>query len=191
MPREFAQRRRAMVRSPRGAEARHKIWQHELHDDCRRYAERRSTTGGWAAIRSKCSKHGFQRYRLFTPPTQFTSLSPMQPKMTEVIAVRRLWWEQDSSRQLLESIGKPTQSPDTHGEFYCPIQTSGFGNDEHVETIFGVDAFQALELAMRYVGWRLFAIDRESGGHLRWEFGDDGRIPKEWEQKPVATDSSV
>jgi hypothetical protein len=91
----------------------------------------------------------------------------MQPLMTEVIAVRRFWWERESSRQLLVSIGKPTQLPNTEGEFYCPIQTSGFGNDEQVEAIFGVDAFQALELAMRYVGWRLSAIDRESGGRLR------------------------
>lgn len=115
----------------------------------------------------------------------------MQRPMTEVIAVRRFWWEYESSRQLLVSIGKPTQSPDTVGEFYYPIQTSGFGNDERVEAIFGVDAFQALELAMRYVGWRMSAIDSESGGRLRWEFGDDGRIPKEWGQKPNAPDSSV
>ena len=115
----------------------------------------------------------------------------MQPKMTEVIAVRRFWWEHNSSRQLLVSIGKPNQSPDTKGEFYCPIQTSGFGDDERVEAIFGVDAFQALELALQYVGWRLSAIDREGGGRLRWEFGDDGRIPKEWEQKPIAPNSPV
>jgi hypothetical protein len=115
----------------------------------------------------------------------------MQRPMTEVIAVRRFWWEHESGRQLLVSIGKPTQSPDNEGAFYCPIQTLGFGNDEQVETIFGVDAFQALELAMKYVGWRLSAIDRESGGSLRWEFGHDGRIPKEWEQKPIAPDSSV
>jgi hypothetical protein len=115
----------------------------------------------------------------------------MQPPMTEVIAVRRFWWEHEPNRQLLVSVGKPTQSPDTQGEFYCPIQTSGFGNNEQVEAIFGVDAFQALELAMRYVGWRLSAIDRESGGLLRWEFGDDGRIPKEWEQKPIVPGSSV
>jgi hypothetical protein len=115
----------------------------------------------------------------------------MQTPMTEVIAVRRLWWEHESSRQLLVSIGKPTQSPDVEAAFYCPIQTSGFGDDEGVEAIFGVDGFQALELAIRYVGWRLSAIDRENGGRLRWEFGDDGRIPKEWEQKPIAPDSSV
>lgn len=107
----------------------------------------------------------------------------MHPEMTELIAVRRFWWEHDPSRQLLVSIGKPTQSPAAKGEFYCTVQTSGFGDDERIEAIFGVDAFQALELAMRYVGWRLFDIDRKSGGRLRWGFSDDGRIPKEWEQK--------
>lgn len=115
---------------------------------------------------------------------RFAILIPMRPEMTEVIAVLRLWWEDDSSRQLLVSIGKPTQSSNTEGEFYCPIEMSGLGNDEQVEPIFGIDAFQSLELAMQFVRWRLSAIDRESGGRLRWEFGDDGRIPKEWEQKP-------
>lgn len=115
----------------------------------------------------------------------------MQPRMTEVIAVRRFWWEHEPSRQLLVSIGKPNQLPDTKGEFYCPIQTSGFGDDERIEAIFGVDAFQALELAMRYVCFRLSAINRESGGRLRWEFGDNGRIPEEWEQKTIEPDSSV
>jgi len=111
--------------------------------------------------------------------------------MTEVIAVRRFWWEHEPNRPLLVSIGKPSQSSDNEGEFYCPIQTLGLGDDERVEAIFGVDAFQALELAMRYVGWRLSAIDRESGGRLRWEFGNHGRIPQEWEQNPIAPDSSL
>ena len=111
--------------------------------------------------------------------------------MTEVIAVRRFWWEHESSQQLLVSIGKPAQLPNTKGEFYCPIQTSGFGNDEQVEAIFGVDAFQALELAMRYVGYRLSDIDHKSGGRLRWEFGVNGRIPEGWEQKTIERNSSM
>jgi hypothetical protein len=75
--------------------------------------------------------------------------------------------------------------------FTARYKHRGSVNDERIEAIFGVDAFQALELAMRFIGWRLSAIDRESGGRLRWEFGDDGRIPKEWEQKPIEPDSSV
>lgn len=104
--------------------------------------------------------------------------------MTEVIAVRRFWWESEPDRELLVSIGKPAQTPD-HMDYYCPIQTSGFGDDESVRAIFGIDAFQALELAMRFIEYTMADIDDKSGGQLRWEFGDDKRIPREWAQKTV------
>ena len=107
----------------------------------------------------------------------------MQVSMTDVIAVRRFWWDGEPDRPLLVSIGKPAQTTDSKGEFYCPIQTTGFGNDSFVQPIFGVDAFQAIELAIRYVAWRMFDISAKNGGRLRWEFGDDGRLPAEWEQK--------
>ncbi len=103
--------------------------------------------------------------------------------MTEVIAVRRFWWDGKPDRELLGRIGKPAKTSESQGEFYCPIQTEGFGGDERIEAIFGVDAFQALELAMKYIEHRLADIDEKSGGRLRWEFGDNKRIPKEWAQK--------
>jgi hypothetical protein len=104
----------------------------------------------------------------------------MQLPMTEVIGVRRFWWEGEPDRELLVMIGKPTQPPDHDGEFYCPIQTSGFGNDGRTEAIFGCDALQAIELGMRYIEHRLGDIDAKSGGRLRWQFGDDQRLPPEW-----------
>ena len=107
----------------------------------------------------------------------------MQLPMTEVIAVRRFWWDGEPERPLLVSIGKPLQTTDSKGEFYCPIQTTGFGSDNSVQPIFGVDAFQAIELAMRYVGWRMFDINAKNNGRLRWEFGDDGQLPEDWEHK--------
>ncbi len=103
--------------------------------------------------------------------------------MTEVIAVRKFWWDGEPERKLLVSIGRPAQTPDSRGEFYCPIQTTGFGNNERVEAIFGVDAFRALELAIRFIAHRVADIDEKSGGRLRWEFADDKRIPKEWALK--------
>jgi hypothetical protein len=106
--------------------------------------------------------------------------------MTEVIAIRRFWWEGEPDHPLFVNIGKPAQTPDSRGEFYCPIQTTGFGDDEFVQPIFGADAFQAIELAIRFVGYRMFSINAENGGRLRWEFGDDQQIPKDWEQKPAS-----
>ena len=109
----------------------------------------------------------------------------MQVPMTEVIAVRRFWWEGEPERQLLVSVGKPAQTPGMDGLFYCPIQTSGFGDDDRVEGIFGVDAFEAIEFAVQYVSSKMFAINAESGGRLRWEFGNKGLVPQEWKQKPT------
>lgn len=45
--------------------------------------------------------------------------------------------------------------------------------------IFGVDAFQAIELALRYISRRLADINAKNGGRLRWL---DEQLPKEWEQ---------
>jgi hypothetical protein len=102
--------------------------------------------------------------------------------MTEVIAVRRFWWVDDPERQLLVSIGKPQETPGVTGEFYCPIQMNGFGDDEAVQAICGVDGFQAIELALRFIGYRLMDINAKSGGRLRWQFGDNGELPRDWAQ---------
>ena len=107
----------------------------------------------------------------------------MQTPMTEVIAVRNFWWEGEPERRVLVSIGKPKEAPRGTGEFYCPIQTNGFGDDEFVQPIFGVDGFQAIELALRFIGYRLTDINAKNGRKLRWEFGDNGELPKEWAQK--------
>ena len=103
--------------------------------------------------------------------------------MTEVIAVRRFWWVGEPNRPVLVSIGKPQVAAGGAGEFYCPFQVTGLGDDERVEAIFGVDGFQAVELALRYIGYRLTDINAKNGGRLRWEFGDGGQLPEEWAQK--------
>jgi len=104
----------------------------------------------------------------------------MKVSMTEVIAVRRLSWEGEENRWVLVSIGKPAETPGGAGEFYCPIQMTGLGDTEFVTAIFGVDGFQALELALRFIGQRLADINAKNGGRLRWL---DGHLPKEWEQE--------
>jgi hypothetical protein len=60
---------------------------------------------------------------------------------------------------------------------------TGFGDDQFVQAIFGLDAFQAIELALRFIGYRLTDINEKSAGRLRWEFGDEGQLPQEWAQK--------
>jgi hypothetical protein len=104
----------------------------------------------------------------------------MKHPMTEVVAVRRLSWEGEPNREVLVSIGKPIEAPDSKGEFYCPIHTVGLGDEEIVTTIFGVDSFQAIELALRFIGWRLADINSKNGSRLRW-LGVE--LPTEWAQK--------
>ena len=101
----------------------------------------------------------------------------MKVPMTEVIAVRRLSWEGRPNPEVLVSIGKPAEDPGYEEWFYCPIQTSGLGKDEFTAAIFGIDALQAIELAVRFVGQRLADINEKNGGRLRWL---DGELPKEW-----------
>jgi hypothetical protein len=104
----------------------------------------------------------------------------MKVPMTEVIAVRRLSWEGSPNREVLVSIGKPAETPGVTEEFYCPIQTTGLGNDEFVTAIFGIDGLQAIELAVRFIRHRLADINAKNGGCLRWL---DEPLPKEWEQQ--------
>ena len=82
-------------------------------------------------------------------------------------------------RELHVRIGKPSPAPTELGGFYCPIEMTGFRADKPT-AIFGVDAFQAIELALRFVCYRVTSINDEHGGRLRWE---DGELPKEWAQK--------
>jgi len=57
---------------------------------------------------------------------------------------------------------------------------TGLGDNEFVTAIFGVDGFQSIELALRFIGQRLADINAKNGGRLRWL---DGQPPKEWEQQ--------
>src|SRR5271156_1806348 len=107
----------------------------------------------------------------------------MRVSMTEVIATRLFWWADEPERRLLVSIGKPQEALGGKGEFYCPIQMTGFGDDQFVQAIFGVDAFQAVERALRFIGHRLTDINAKNGGRLRWQFGDNGQLPNEWAQE--------
>jgi len=99
--------------------------------------------------------------------------------MTELIVVRRFWWEGEPDRELLVMTGKPTQPPDHNGEFYCPIQTSGSATMDELRLSSVVMYSRLLSLQMRYIEHWLSDIDAKSGGRRRWQFGDEQRLPPE------------
>ena len=91
----------------------------------------------------------------------------------EIIAFRRLSLlhdrEQPSDVLLL---GKPKKLPD-HPDYYCPYQIKGAG-DEKARYSCGIDAFQALQLAIRTLGVELEVLNKGLGGKLKWEGDEKG-----------------
>jgi hypothetical protein len=71
-------------------------------------------------------------------------------------------------------MGKPEQFPG-HTDYYCPYQVKG-GGRENVMAVGGIDAFQAMQLALSTIGAELEAIRKDSGGHLLWDAGDKGDL---------------
>lgn len=104
----------------------------------------------------------------------------MKVAMTEVIAVRRLLWKGVPDHEVLVRIGKPAETPGVASEFYCPIQTTGLGSNELDTAVFGIDALQAIELAIRFVRYRLVDINASNDGCLRWL---DEPLPADWAQE--------
>jgi len=80
----------------------------------------------------------------------------------EVIASRRLFLADEPNREILVHMGKPEQTPG-RDDYSCALQVTGIGN-ERVYRIFGVDAFQAIELGFRFIGERLALLNRDAGG---------------------------
>jgi hypothetical protein len=83
----------------------------------------------------------------------------------EVIAMRELTMADDNtpSAAIAVLLGKPQRLPDSPG-YYCPYQ------------IKGVDAFQALQLALRTIAVELEVLNKDRGGSLRWECDDKGGL---------------
>jgi len=99
--------------------------------------------------------------------------------MGEVIAERALTVLQGDgyTKQVFVRLGKPQSSPQGD-ESYCPIQFVGLG-DERIRQIFGIDTFQALQLTLRYISFRLHHYRKESNLILyAWEQGDDMGFPE-------------
>ncbi len=91
-----------------------------------------------------------------------------------MIAERRLTLASDDGTHLdlVVRIGKPQRSPDRE-EFSCECQIAGLDQSK-VWRIYGVDTFQAIQLALSFISTLLNQYRRESKGSIYWlEPGDD------------------
>lgn len=102
----------------------------------------------------------------------------MEISLGEIIAERRLDWAGDAeSEGVVVRIGKPMPDPDPEGNWLCPIQIAGLG-DDMVRAAFGVDAVHALILALQMIHIDLQAGQRRVGRTLQWlEQSDLGFLP--------------
>ena len=92
----------------------------------------------------------------------------------ETIAARKLSLSRDDGppTEVVALLGKPKQLPD-HCDYYCHYQIKGVGS-EKVVYMCGIDAFQALLLAIRSLARDLEALNRDLAGNLRWEGDEEG-----------------
>jgi hypothetical protein len=103
----------------------------------------------------------------------------MEIVLGEVIAERELDLVANGkpSATVVVRIGKPIRSPDPNLDWLCPLQIVGL-EDEMVRAAFGVDAVQALILAMQMIHIELQARQRLTGQTLQWlEQSDLGFLP--------------
>jgi hypothetical protein len=94
--------------------------------------------------------------------------------LEDPIAERRLTMISDAgeAREIMVRIGKPALSPG-RADFGCECQIAGLG-ESRVHRIYGLDAFQSLQLALRFISIMLNHHREEAGGRLFWhEPGDD------------------
>jgi hypothetical protein len=94
----------------------------------------------------------------------------------EVIAVRTLSFEEVGTgpETVLVKLGMPRQFSDSD-DYYVPFQITGIGS-EKIKYAGGVDAIQALQLAMKMIASYLNMLNTQAGGGLKWEGDDTGDL---------------
>ncbi|GAA3624363.1 DUF6968 family protein [Flavivirga jejuensis] len=83
-------------------------------------------------------------------------------KLDEAIAKKKLNYNSSFGEQsLIVKLGKPRADPRPGGNWECPIQIG-----EKIKLAFGVDAFQALLMALRLISIELKNLKDKEGLNL-------------------------
>jgi hypothetical protein len=73
-------------------------------------------------------------------------------------------------KKVTVELGKPRRFRGGAPDYYCPVRVRGLGED-YLSYSAGIDAFQAIELAMIRVGGLLYGCDEAMAGKLSWDAG--------------------
>jgi hypothetical protein len=101
----------------------------------------------------------------------------MAPELTElglVIASRKLSF--DRGREITIRIGQPFVPSDYGGNFCCPYQIVGLG-DEKIRHGSGIDSLQSLYLALINISTDLYTSDEAQAGQIMWQGERDLGLP--------------
>ena len=89
----------------------------------------------------------------------------MALELGTVIASRELVLA-DGGRVTVQ-IGAPFPPPDYEGEYWCPYKISGLVS-VRLRRVVGIDAIQALMLALQAIGTDLYSSEEYRAGRLSW-----------------------
>jgi len=92
----------------------------------------------------------------------------------EVIATRTLQLVENKKGGITVQIGKPKQFPNK-SDYYCPYRIIGIG-DEKIRYAAGIDAVQAIQLAMVKIGAEIYTSTEAKSGRLRWDGDEKGDL---------------
>ncbi len=80
-----------------------------------------------------------------------------------------------SGRTILVQISAPyeemNEETDSCSDSCCNFRIQGIGSGK-VRRVWGIDGFQAIQLAMMAVGAELYSSEEARAGELRWEAGN-------------------
>jgi len=99
----------------------------------------------------------------------------MTTSLGTIVATRKLVLKSaDGERPVTVRIGMPQLFDDGH-DYFCPFEIDGLGANK-VLRAGGIDAVQALQLAMTMIGMTIYASEEAAAGQLQWldEYGDLG-----------------
>ncbi|GAA3171867.1 DUF2283 domain-containing protein [Nonomuraea roseoviolacea] len=92
------------------------------------------------------------------------------------IACRTLTLRTEPPSEVTVSVGVPVEEPT--GDWSCPYRIDGLAGWEHERKVTGVDALEAVDLALAMVRAALAGSHEAKEGLLSWEDEPDGRRPK-------------
>ena len=90
-------------------------------------------------------------------------------RIETIIARRSL--QTKGGREVQIIVGRPEHFPDEE-DFYCPFSVNGLG-DDRVRYAGGVDALQALILALKMLSVYVMTLEDVKQGDVQWLDGSD------------------